>query len=190
MDPGGMLLEDFGLWVDLVRRIREVLANYPEGTTALRDAGSSSRTPTMPGPRAALPAPAAAPRSALCRASTGRGDEPRRAKLRTPAGAAPVQRRGLQRQQHLCVGRNSTWARAGGSSPPTVGGSRAPARHHQGPAAEHQLASTSGRQQSTTWARAGQEGPLGVGEEERLGRSGGGRRGWRRRWKTPRKKTG
>ncbi|XBI16267.1 hypothetical protein VPH35_058558 [Triticum aestivum] len=50
MDPGGMLLEDFGLWVDLVRRIREVLANYPEGTTALRDGGSSSRTPTMPGP--------------------------------------------------------------------------------------------------------------------------------------------
>uniref|UniRef100_A0A453RT76 Uncharacterized protein n=2 Tax=Aegilops tauschii subsp. strangulata TaxID=200361 RepID=A0A453RT76_AEGTS len=118
-----------------------------------------------------------------CRASTGRGDEPRRAKLRTPAGAAPVQRRGLQRQQHLCVGRNSTWARAGGSSPPTVGGSRAPARHHQGPAAEHQLASTSGRQQSTTWARAGQEGPLGVGEEERLGRGGGGGRRRRRRWK-------
>uniref|UniRef100_A0A8R7R855 Sacsin/Nov domain-containing protein n=1 Tax=Triticum urartu TaxID=4572 RepID=A0A8R7R855_TRIUA len=32
-----MLLEDFGLWVDLARRIREVLANYPEGTTALRE---------------------------------------------------------------------------------------------------------------------------------------------------------
>ncbi|EMS66604.1 hypothetical protein TRIUR3_22341 [Triticum urartu] len=157
MDPGGMLLEDFGLWVDLARRIREVLANYPEGTTALReliqnadDAGAS------------------------CRASTGRGDEPRRAKLRTPAGAASVQRQGLQRQQHLCVGRNNPWARAGGSSPPPVGGCRAPARHHQRPAAEHQLTSTSGRQQSTTWARAGQEGLLGVGEEERLGKGGGG----------------
>lgn len=56
-----MLLEDFGLWVDLVRRIREVLANYPEGTTALRDAGSSSRTPTMPGPRASASASTAAP---------------------------------------------------------------------------------------------------------------------------------
>ncbi|GJN26046.1 hypothetical protein PR202_gb13944 [Eleusine coracana subsp. coracana] len=38
MDPGsGMLLEDFGQRVDLTRRIREVLANYPEGTTALRE---------------------------------------------------------------------------------------------------------------------------------------------------------
>ena len=61
IDPGGMLLEDFGLWVDLVRCIREVLANYPEGTTALRDAGSSSRTPTMPGPRASASASTAAP---------------------------------------------------------------------------------------------------------------------------------
>jgi sacsin len=32
-----MLLEDFGQRVDLTRRIREVLANYPEGTTALRE---------------------------------------------------------------------------------------------------------------------------------------------------------
>jgi sacsin len=41
MDPvgggGTMLLEDFGQRVDLTRRIREVLANYPEGTTALRE---------------------------------------------------------------------------------------------------------------------------------------------------------
>jgi sacsin len=38
MNPGGgMLLEDFGQRVDLTRRIREVLANYPEGTTALRE---------------------------------------------------------------------------------------------------------------------------------------------------------
>ncbi|KAM3391279.1 hypothetical protein ACQJBY_012755 [Aegilops geniculata] len=38
MDPGGAtLLEDFGQRVDLTRRIREVLANYPEGTTALRE---------------------------------------------------------------------------------------------------------------------------------------------------------
>jgi sacsin len=47
MDPGGgggggggattLLLEDFGQRVDLTRRIREVLANYPEGTTALRE---------------------------------------------------------------------------------------------------------------------------------------------------------
>ena len=40
MDPGGggaMLLEDFGQRVDLTRRIREVLANYPEGTTVLRE---------------------------------------------------------------------------------------------------------------------------------------------------------
>ncbi|XP_037481985.1 sacsin-like [Triticum dicoccoides] len=38
MDPGGtMLVEDFGRRVDLTRRIREVLANYPEGTTALRE---------------------------------------------------------------------------------------------------------------------------------------------------------
>ena len=125
-----------------------------------------------------------------CRGSNGRGDEPRRAKLRTPAKAAPAQRRGLQRQQHLCMGRNSPWAHVGSSSPPLAGGSRAPARLHQRPAVDQHLVSTSGRQQSTTWARAGQEGPLGVGEEERLGRSGGGRRGWRRRWKTPRKKTG
>ncbi|XP_062184286.1 uncharacterized protein LOC133888156 isoform X2 [Phragmites australis] len=34
---GGTLLEDFGQRVDLTRRIREVLANYPEGTTALRE---------------------------------------------------------------------------------------------------------------------------------------------------------
>ncbi|XP_044332770.1 uncharacterized protein [Triticum aestivum] len=80
-----------------------------------------------------------------CRGSNGRGDEPRRAKLRTLAKAAPAQRRGLQRQQHLCMGRNSPWARAGSSSPPPAGDSRAPARLHQRPAAEQQLVSTSGR---------------------------------------------
>ncbi|KAM0910828.1 hypothetical protein ACQ4PT_013891 [Festuca glaucescens] len=37
MDPVGTLLEDFGQRVDLTRRIREVLASYPEGTTALRE---------------------------------------------------------------------------------------------------------------------------------------------------------
>ncbi|KAF7104515.1 hypothetical protein CFC21_105406 [Triticum aestivum] len=38
MDPGGtMLLEDFGQRVYLTRRIREVMANYPKGTTALRE---------------------------------------------------------------------------------------------------------------------------------------------------------
>ncbi|XP_044318633.1 uncharacterized protein [Triticum aestivum] len=38
MDPGGtMLLEDFGQRVDLTHHIREVLANYPEGTTVLRE---------------------------------------------------------------------------------------------------------------------------------------------------------
>ncbi|KAL6844366.1 hypothetical protein ACP4OV_026039 [Aristida adscensionis] len=38
MDPGGgALVEDFGQRVDLTRRIREVLANYPEGTTAMRE---------------------------------------------------------------------------------------------------------------------------------------------------------
>ncbi|KAG5531749.1 hypothetical protein RHMOL_Rhmol09G0098400 [Rhododendron molle] len=34
-DP--LLLEDFGQKVDLTRRIREVLSNYPEGTTVLRE---------------------------------------------------------------------------------------------------------------------------------------------------------
>ena len=32
-----MLLEDFGQRVDLTRRIHEVLANYPEGTSVLRE---------------------------------------------------------------------------------------------------------------------------------------------------------
>ncbi|KAL5993451.1 hypothetical protein ACLOJK_014376 [Asimina triloba] len=35
MDP--LFLEDFGQRVDLTRRIREVLVNYPEGTTVLRE---------------------------------------------------------------------------------------------------------------------------------------------------------
>lgn len=34
-DP--LLLEDFGQRVDLTRRIREVLVNYPEGTTVLKE---------------------------------------------------------------------------------------------------------------------------------------------------------
>lgn len=34
-DP--LLLEDFGQKVDLTRRIREVLLNYPEGTTVLKE---------------------------------------------------------------------------------------------------------------------------------------------------------
>ncbi|XP_008803352.1 sacsin [Phoenix dactylifera] len=41
MDPSGdadlSLLEDFGQRVDLTRRIREVLVNYPEGTTVLKE---------------------------------------------------------------------------------------------------------------------------------------------------------
>ncbi|OMO98696.1 hypothetical protein COLO4_13756 [Corchorus olitorius] len=32
-----ILLEDFGQKVDLTRRIREVLLNYPEGTTVLKE---------------------------------------------------------------------------------------------------------------------------------------------------------
>ncbi|KAG8376015.1 hypothetical protein BUALT_Bualt09G0019300 [Buddleja alternifolia] len=32
-----ILLEDFGQKVDLTRRIREVLVNYPEGTTVLKE---------------------------------------------------------------------------------------------------------------------------------------------------------
>lgn len=32
-----MFLEDFGQKVDLTRRIREVLLNYPEGTTVLKE---------------------------------------------------------------------------------------------------------------------------------------------------------
>uniref|UniRef100_A0A7N0RD15 RING-type domain-containing protein n=1 Tax=Kalanchoe fedtschenkoi TaxID=63787 RepID=A0A7N0RD15_KALFE len=35
--PDPILLEDFGQKVDLTRRIREVLANYPEGTTVLKE---------------------------------------------------------------------------------------------------------------------------------------------------------
>lgn len=31
------MLEDFGQRVDLTKRIREVLVNYPEGTTALKE---------------------------------------------------------------------------------------------------------------------------------------------------------
>ncbi|KAF2301860.1 hypothetical protein GH714_029944 [Hevea brasiliensis] len=35
--PESILLEDFGQKVDLTRRIREVLLNYPEGTTVLKE---------------------------------------------------------------------------------------------------------------------------------------------------------
>lgn len=35
--PESILLEDFGQKVDLTRRIREVLSNYPEGTTVLKE---------------------------------------------------------------------------------------------------------------------------------------------------------
>ena len=35
--PSTILLEDFGQKVDLTRRIREVLLNYPEGTTVLKE---------------------------------------------------------------------------------------------------------------------------------------------------------
>ncbi|KAG6773689.1 hypothetical protein POTOM_021004 [Populus tomentosa] len=35
--PSSILLEDFGQKVDLTRRIREVLLNYPEGTTVLKE---------------------------------------------------------------------------------------------------------------------------------------------------------
>ncbi|XP_050232119.1 uncharacterized protein LOC126680894 [Mercurialis annua] len=35
--PDSVLLEDFGQKVDLTRRIREVLLNYPEGTTVLKE---------------------------------------------------------------------------------------------------------------------------------------------------------
>lgn len=35
--PENLLLEDFGQKVDLTRRIREVLLNYPEGTTVLKE---------------------------------------------------------------------------------------------------------------------------------------------------------
>eukprot|EP01018_Ginkgo_biloba_P011716 Gb_03745 [translate_table: standard] len=34
---GSLLVEDFGQKVDLTRRIREVLSNYPEGTTVLKE---------------------------------------------------------------------------------------------------------------------------------------------------------
>ncbi|XP_057525626.1 uncharacterized protein LOC130805043 isoform X1 [Amaranthus tricolor] len=37
MDSGSIFLEDFGQKVDLTRRIREVLLNYPEGTTVLKE---------------------------------------------------------------------------------------------------------------------------------------------------------
>ncbi|KAL4186156.1 hypothetical protein AMTRI_Chr09g12820 [Amborella trichopoda] len=37
LEGGSLLLEDFGQKVDLTRRIREVLANYPEGTTVLKE---------------------------------------------------------------------------------------------------------------------------------------------------------
>ncbi|RAL41091.1 hypothetical protein DM860_008789 [Cuscuta australis] len=36
-DPNSIFLEDFGQKVDLTRRIREVLLNYPEGTTVLKE---------------------------------------------------------------------------------------------------------------------------------------------------------
>lgn len=35
--PESFFLEDFGQTVDLTRRIREVLLNYPEGTTVLKE---------------------------------------------------------------------------------------------------------------------------------------------------------
>lgn len=35
--PESIFLEDFGQKVDLTRRIREVLLNYPEGTTVLKE---------------------------------------------------------------------------------------------------------------------------------------------------------
>lgn len=35
--PESLFLEDFGQKVDLTRRIREVLLNYPEGTTVLKE---------------------------------------------------------------------------------------------------------------------------------------------------------
>jgi len=35
--PESIFLEDFGQTVDLTRRIREVLLNYPEGTTVLKE---------------------------------------------------------------------------------------------------------------------------------------------------------
>lgn len=35
--PESVFLEDFGQKVDLTRRIREVLLNYPEGTTVLKE---------------------------------------------------------------------------------------------------------------------------------------------------------
>lgn len=35
--PDSIFLEDFGQTVDLTRRIREVLLNYPEGTTVLKE---------------------------------------------------------------------------------------------------------------------------------------------------------
>ena len=48
-----MLVEDFGQTVDLTRRIREVLLNYPEGTTVVKeliqnadDAGVTPPTPS------------------------------------------------------------------------------------------------------------------------------------------------
>lgn len=37
ISPDLALLEDFGQRVDLTRRIREVLVNYPEGTTVLKE---------------------------------------------------------------------------------------------------------------------------------------------------------
>ncbi|CAN1168841.1 SACS [Linum perenne] len=37
LSPDSILLEDFGQKVDLTRRIREVLLNYPEGTTVLKE---------------------------------------------------------------------------------------------------------------------------------------------------------
>jgi sacsin len=37
ISPDLSLLEDFGQRVDLTRRIREVLVNYPEGTTVLKE---------------------------------------------------------------------------------------------------------------------------------------------------------
>lgn len=37
MEAQPFLLEDFGQKVDLTRRIREVLLNYPEGTTVLKE---------------------------------------------------------------------------------------------------------------------------------------------------------
>ncbi|GJN01337.1 hypothetical protein PR202_ga18596 [Eleusine coracana subsp. coracana] len=77
MDPGsGMLLEDFGQRVDLTRRIREVLANYPEGTTALRELIQNADD-------------AGASRVRLCLDRRSRTAQRRCSRPRWPSGRAP-----------------------------------------------------------------------------------------------------